>query len=149
MSSYHHTGNKPFLEAMLTQFYAALWHSQAMMSYITDIHCLWICPCVVIATSTKVYPGTRFTNVILPVIQIQWKIRLAITPLLAIRSQQIFAQATKAQLLCHVQNFIAIPILESRWEWNEIAIEFELRWKKRKWNGPLTSIVRDISIWLP
>ena len=47
----------------------------------------------------------RFTNVFLPAIQIRWKLRLAITPLLAIRSQQIFAHATTAQLSCHVQKF--------------------------------------------
>ena len=60
----------------------------------------------------------------LPAIQIRWKLRLAITPLLAIRSQQIFAHATTTQLACHVQNFVMITILESRWEWNEISIKF-------------------------
>ena len=79
---------------------------------------------------TQQAPGAHFTNVFLPTIQIRWKLRLAITPLLAIRSQQIFAHATTAQLSCHVQNFVAITVLESRWEWNEISIEFELRWKK-------------------
>ena len=72
------------------------------------------------------YPGARFTNDFLPAIQIRWKLRLAVIPLLAIRSQQIFAHATTA-----VQNFVAITVLESRWEWNEISIEFELRWKNR------------------
>ena len=43
-------------------------------------------------------PGARFTNGFLPAIQIRWILRLAITPLLAIRSQQIFAHATTAQL---------------------------------------------------
>ena len=32
-------------------------------------------------------------------------------------------------------NFVAITILKSRWEWNEISIELELRWKNRSWNG--------------
>ena len=59
----------------------------------------------------------------LPAIQIRWKLRLAITPLLAIRSQQIFAHAMTAQLSCHVQNFVEITVLESRWEWNEISTE--------------------------
>ena len=67
----------------------------------------------------------------LPAIQIRWKLRLAIIPLLVVRSQQIFAHATTAQLSCHAQNVIAITVLESRWEWNEISIEFELRWKTR------------------
>ena len=34
--------------------------------------------------------GARFTNDFLPAIQIRWKLRLALIPLLAIRSQQIF-----------------------------------------------------------
>ena len=44
----------------------------------------------------------------------------------AVRSQQIFAHATTAQLSCHVQNFVAITVLESSWEWNVISIKFEL-----------------------
>ena len=36
----------------------------------------------------------------------------------------------------HVQNFVAITVLELRWVWNEISIEFELRWKNCLWNGP-------------
>ena len=66
--------------------------------------------------------GARFTNVFLPAIQIPWKLRLAIIPLLAVRSQQIFARATTAQLSCHAQNFVAITVLELRWKWNEISI---------------------------
>ena len=80
---------------------------------------------------THSWPGARFTNDFLPAIQIRWKLRLAVIPLLAIRSQQIFTHATTAQLSCHVQNFEAITVLESRWGWNEISIEFELRWKNR------------------
>ena len=80
---------------------------------------------------TTLRPGASFTSGFLPAIQIRWKLRLAITPLLAIRSQQIFAHATTAQLSCHVKHFVAITVLESRWEWNEISIEFELRWKNR------------------
>ena len=62
----------------------------------------------------------------LPAIQIQWKLCLAIILLLAIRSQKNFAHA-----MCHVQNFVAIAVFESKWEWNGISIEFELRWIKR------------------
>ena len=76
-------------------------------------------------------PGARFTNDFLPAIQIRWKLCLAVIPFVAIRSQQIFAHATTAQLSCHVQNFAAITVLESRWERIEISIEFELRWKNR------------------
>ena len=36
----------------------------------------------------------------------------------------VFAQATTAQLSCHVQNFVAITLLESRWKQNEISIKF-------------------------
>ena len=75
--------------------------------------------------------GARFTNNFLPAIQIRWKFRLAVIPLLAIRLQQIFAHATTAQLSGHVQNFVAITVLESRWKWNEISIKFESRWKTR------------------
>ena len=38
-------------------------------------------------------PGARFTNGFLPAIQTRWKLCIAITPLLAITSQQIFARA--------------------------------------------------------
>ena len=31
---------------------------------------------------------------------------------------------SSAQLSCHVQNFVAITVLESRWEWSQISIEF-------------------------
>ena len=84
--------------------------------------------------------GARFTNGFLPAIQIRLKLSLTIIPLLAIISQQISAHATTAQLSCHVQNFVAITVLESRREWNEISIEFELRWQNRKWNGPLVQV---------
>ena len=57
------------------------------------------------------WPGACFIKVFLPAIQIRWKLRLAITPLVAIRSQQIFAHATTAQLPFHVQNFVAITVL--------------------------------------
>ena len=70
--------------------------------------------------------GACFTNDFLPAFHIRWELLL-----LAIRLQQIFAHATTAQLSCHVQNFVAIAVLVSRWEWNKISIEFEfeLRWK--------------------
>ena len=70
------------------------------------------------------------TNDFLLAIQIRWKLRLTVIPLLAIRPPQIFAHDTTAPLSCHVQNFVAIAVLESKWEWNEISIEFEMRWKK-------------------
>ena len=76
-------------------------------------------------------PGAHFGNGILPAIQIRWKIRLAVIPLLVIKSQQFFAHAMTAELSCHVKNFVAVTLAESRWEWKELFIEFELQWKNR------------------
>ena len=53
-----------------------------------------------------VQQGPVSLTIFLPAIQIRWK---------AIRSQQIFPHATTAQLPCHVLNFVAIAVLESRW----------------------------------
>ena len=69
-------------------------------------------------------PGPSFTNDFSPAIQIWWKIRLAVIPLLAASSHKVFAHATTAKLSYHVQNSEAITALESRWEWNKISIEF-------------------------
>ena len=49
--------------------------------------------------------------------------------LLAIRSPQMLAHATTAQLSCHVQSFVAITFSELRKEQKEISIAFELRWE--------------------
>ena len=65
------------------------------------------------------------------------EIRFAVIPLMAIISKQIFAHATTAQLSCHVQNFVSITVLESRW--NDISIKFELRWKTVSEMGPSSS----------
>ena len=67
-------------------------------------------------------PEARFTNDFLPTIQMRRKLRLAVIPLLAIRLQQIFV---------HGIFFVAITVLELRWERNVISIKFELRWKTR------------------
>ena len=42
-----------------------------------------------------------------------------------------FAHGATAQQSYHVQNFISITVFELRKEWNEISIEFELRWKSQ------------------
>ena len=34
------------------------------------------------------------------------------------------------------KTIVVITVLESRWEWNEISIEFELRWKTVSEAGP-------------
>ena len=41
----------------------------------------------------------------------------------------IFAHDMTAPMSCHIQNFVAISVLELRWELNKISFEFELRWK--------------------
>ena len=87
-------------------------------------------------------PGALFSYDFLPAIQIRWKIRLVIIPLPAIRSQQIVAHATTAQLSIHVQSFVPITVLESRGEWNEMFIKFELQWK----NQVLVSVARDSNL---
>ena len=85
--------------------------------------------------------GACFTNDFLPAIQIRWKLCIAVILWLAIRSIQMYAHATTAQLSCHVQNFAAITVLESRWERIEISI-FEkpssAKLKRIHWspNGP-------------
>ena len=61
------------------------------------------------------WTGDRFTNDFLPAIQIRWKLRLAVIPLLAVRSQQIFAHATTAQLSYPVQNYRNWPRYGLRW----------------------------------
>ena len=48
--------------------------------------------------------------------------------------RNIFCTLHDTHLSCHLQNFVVITLLESRWEWNEISIEYELRCKQRLWN---------------
>ena len=100
-------------------------------SFVLVVSCLMWPSTMAWQACGNIWPGACFINDFLPAIQIWWRLRLAVIPLLAIRSQQIFAHATTAQLSCHVQNFVAITVLELRWVWNEISIEFELRWKNR------------------
>ena len=78
---------------------------------------------------------TRFTEDILLVIQIRWKLCLAVILFIVIKSQQTFAHAMPAQLPCLVQIYVAITLLKLRQEQNEISIGFELRWKTGLWNG--------------
>ena len=52
------------------------------------------------------------------------------------------AHATTAQLSWHLQNFIAITSLHLGWKQKELSVKFELWWKNRSWNEPLTSIKR-------
>ena len=64
-------------------------------------------------------PGDCFSNGIPISIDIPGKARLAIMiiiPFLAIVSLQTFAHAMTAWLSCHVQNFVAIAVIERRWE---------------------------------
>ena len=88
------------------------------------------------STAARVQPGAHFPNVFLLAIQIRWKVRLAVIQLMAIRSPQIFAHATTA-----VQNFVAITLLLSEWEQNEISIGSELQWKNIRETGPWAFIL--------
>ena len=74
------------------------------------------------------------------VIRIWWKIGFSVTPLWGTISQHNFAHATAAQLLCYVQNFIVITLIQLGWEQNEISIQFKLRWENRSWNGPQINV---------
>ena len=58
------------------------------------------------------------------VIHIWWDFRFILVPISCCHVATIFAHATTAQLSCHVQNFVAICLLDFGVEWNEI---FELR----------------------
>ena len=78
---------------------------------------------------------SRFTNDLLPAIQLRWKIHLTVISLLAIRSQQMFAHATTAQLSCHVQHYVAITVLEPRWGWNDMSNNSDSDGKKRQGKG--------------
>ena len=64
----------------------------------------------------------NFMNNFSIVIQIQL---VLLTPLQGIISLPKSAHATTAQLLCHVQNFIAIASLQFGWEKNEIVSEMD------------------------
>ena len=92
------------------------------------------------------YSGACFTNSFLSAIQIWWKLRLAIILLLPIRWQQIFAHATIAQLSCHVQNFVAIAVLESRWDWNKFPSNFNWDGKNVSEPGPWFSFNLPLSL---
>ena len=81
------------------------------------------------------WSGAHFTNDFSITIQIRWKFHLALIQVLMTISQQNLAHATTAQLSCHVPNFVAITLLVSEWEQNEISITFELWWKNCQWNG--------------
>ena len=59
------------------------------------------------------------------------EIGFSVTPLYGMILLQNLAHGTTAQLSYHVQNFIAIAILQLGWEDNEIPVELELRWKNR------------------
>ena len=50
--------------------------------------------------------------------------RFPVSSLLAIVLQQTFAHVTTAELLCHVQNFVAIGVFERQ----ENVLNFDLTW---------------------
>ena len=69
----------------------------------------------------------HFTKDFSIVIQIWWKIDFSVIPLQCILSLQNFVHAPTAQMLCHVQHFVTIAILQLGWKQNEISIKVELR----------------------
>ena len=70
-----------------------------------------------------------FTNDNLNVIQIWWEMCIAVIRLPAIT-------LVPRAALYHEKHFLTIIVLKSRWEENEISIDFQLRRNTRKWNGP-------------
>ena len=108
------------LDVCLTACLAASLNAmEFVLGYITDniFHCMhdWVPH----YTFPRLFAVARFID-FFPAIQIRWKLRLVVIPLLTIKSQHIFEHGTTAQLSCHAQNFVAIAVLKSRWEWNEM-----------------------------
>ena len=83
------------------------------------------------STQKKYYTsGAHLTKYSSIITQIWWKFCFAVSQFLLVRSPQILYRLRQHSPLCHVQNFVSITQLQSRWEQNEISIKFRLRWKK-------------------
>ena len=68
---------------------------------------------------------TNFTNDVSLTILIQSKCHIGVLHFLLLWPQHMFAHAARSQLSCHVQNFVAVTLLELV-DQNEISIEFDL-----------------------
>ena len=73
------------------------------------------------------------------VFQIRWKFCLALIPLLAIRSQQIVAQATTAQLTWHIQNHYNIQSRGFDISWDLTVRRFTAFSEQRPRNIPVSA----------
>ena len=51
-----------------------------------------------------------------------------------------FCTCNDSKAVVPLKKLVTITVLESRWEWNNISIEFEWRWKNRWWNGALDAV---------
>ena len=87
----------------------------------------------------RIWTGPRFTNGFSIEIQIWWKFRFTLTPILIQWSLQNFVHGTRAVLSWQVQQFVAIWWPATELQQGEISIEFELRAKYRWWNRPFAS----------
>ena len=139
--SYIYSSNKCF-ESLYYSVFSSIWNllghalvsSETICYLFLRRYTVKLCNVQISVGSNEVYQSTFVTEDVLlwNWWKDWWKFRHGVIPLPAIRSQQIFAHATTAQLACHVQNFVAITVLQCRWEW---IIEFDLRWKNRSCNG--------------
>ena len=75
------------------------------------------------------YSTTHFTDDFSLTFWISRKICLNVIHFLSIRLQPNFARAMTAMLSWHMQNFVAITMLEFGWSKKILSIEFELWWK--------------------
>ena len=74
-------------------------------------------------------PRAHFTNNFPLKIQIWWKFSFNVIPLYTVTLPHNFAHGMNIQLSCHVQNFIAITLLQLGWErkeWIWITMERSL-----------------------
>ena len=75
-------------------------------------------------------PQAHFTNHLSIIIQIWWKICFTVIQFQTMRSQQNFAHAMTAHLLCHVQKIVVISSSQLGGKQNDTDIKVELQWKK-------------------
>ena len=88
-------------------------------------------------------PEAHLTNEFSKKIQTPLKINFVVIPFHTIKSIQIFAHATTAMLLWHVQNFVVNMTLECHWEKNEISSNLRYDGKNHEWNGS-KDIITDL-----
>ena len=95
-------------------------------------------PTAAVMVMTKFVPvrmktEARFINALLSTIPIRWKIRIAVIPLLATKSQQFFAHATIAQLYHCIRILVRV-----KRNFHRIWIAMKKTLVKQGWLKPLT-----------